>query len=90
MSIGFNKEFGIRSLQKRLRGMSDEKLLQFGRDARYMCSPGANLGQPPREVFVIQLEAKLEWKRRHNLVRAASPPTRRKLNKSTVLVRVQL
>ncbi len=66
MSIGFNEEFDIQSLQKRLREMSDEKLLQFGRDAKYMCSPSANLGQPPREVFVIQLkEAKLEWRRRY-------------------------
>ncbi len=66
MSIGFDEEFDIQSLQKRLREMSDEKLLQFGRDAKYMCSPYANLGQPPREVFVIQLkEAKLEWRLRH-------------------------
>jgi hypothetical protein len=66
MSIGFNEEFDIQFLQKRLREMSDEKLLQFGRDAKYMCSPDANLGQPPREVFVIKLkEAKLEWQRRH-------------------------
>ena len=66
MSIGFNEEFDIQFLQKRLREMSDEKLLQFGRDAKYMCSPSANLGQPPREVFVIQLrEAKLEWRRRY-------------------------
>lgn len=66
MSIGFNEEFDIQSLQKRLREMSDEKLLQFGRDAKYMCSPYAHLGKPPREVFVIQLkEAKLEWRRRH-------------------------
>ena len=47
MSIGFNEEFDIPSLQKRLREMSDEKLLQFGRDAKYMCSPDANLGQRP-------------------------------------------
>jgi hypothetical protein len=66
MSIGFNEEFDIQSLQKRLREMSDEKLLQFGRDAKYMCSPYANMGQLPREVFVIQWkEAKLEWRRRH-------------------------
>lgn len=65
MSIGFNEEFDIRSLQKRLHEMSGEELFQFGRDAKYMCSPYANLGQPPREVFVIQLkEAKLEWQRR--------------------------
>jgi hypothetical protein len=32
----------------------------------YMCSPEANLGQPPRESFVIQLEeARKEWKRRN-------------------------
>jgi hypothetical protein len=62
MSIGFNEEFDIQSLQRRLREMSEEKLLQFGRDAKYMCSPCANLGQPPREVFVIQLkEAKLDF-----------------------------
>jgi len=66
MSIGFNEEFDIQSLQKQLRKMSDKKFLQFGRDAKYMCSPDANLGLPPREVFVIQLkEAKLEWQRRH-------------------------
>ena len=52
MSIGFNEEFDIQSLQKRLREMSDEKLLQFGRDAKYMCSPRANLGQPPREFSI--------------------------------------
>jgi hypothetical protein len=72
MSIGFNEEFDIQSLQKRLREMSDEKLLQFGRDARYMCSPYANLGQPPREVFVIQLkEAKLEWRSRQKVDKLA-------------------
>ena len=66
MSIGFDEQFDIRSLQQRLCEMSDEKLLQFGRDAKYMCSPYANMGKPPREVFVIQLkEAKLEWRRRH-------------------------
>jgi hypothetical protein len=53
MSIGFNEEFDIQSLQKRLREMSDEKLLQFGRDAKYMCSPEANLRQPPREVLSL-------------------------------------
>lgn len=45
--------------------MTDEKLAQFGRDARYMCSPYANVGKPPREEFVIQLrEAREEWRRR--------------------------
>ncbi len=33
MSIALNEEFDIQSLQKRLRKMSDEKLLQLG----YIC-----------------------------------------------------
>jgi hypothetical protein len=52
-------------LRERLRGMTDEELLQFGKAARNMCSPEANLGKPPRKAFVIQLEeARAEWKRR--------------------------
>ena len=54
MSIGFSEKFDIQSLQKRLRAMSDEKLLQFGRDAKYMCSPEANLGLAPRELWLAQ------------------------------------
>jgi len=65
MSIGFTEEFDLAALQERLRKMSDEQLLSFGRAARDMCSPDASLGQPPRECFVIQLrEAKAEWRRR--------------------------
>jgi hypothetical protein len=45
--------------------MSDANLLRFGKAARNMCSPEANLGKPPRQVFVIQLdEARGEWQRR--------------------------
>jgi hypothetical protein len=35
--------------------MNDRDLLRFGKSARYMCSPEANLGKEPRKVFVIQL-----------------------------------
>lgn len=31
--------------------MSDEQLVSLGKAARFMCSPEANLGQPPREAF---------------------------------------
>jgi hypothetical protein len=52
-------------LRARLRKMSDGDLTAFGKAARYMCSSAANLGQPPREPFVIQLrEARGEWRRR--------------------------
>jgi hypothetical protein len=49
-----------------LARMSDRALLEFGRAAAYMCTPYANLGQPPRKPFVLQLEAaRAEWRRRH-------------------------
>ena len=55
----------LEALRARLRRMSDRELLRFGRAARYMCSPAANLAKEPRQVFVIQLrEAEEEWRRR--------------------------
>jgi hypothetical protein len=56
---------GVDELRVRLVKMSNADLLRFGRAAAAMGSPEANLGEPPREVFVIQLEeARAEWKRR--------------------------
>jgi hypothetical protein len=58
-------ELDLEALRARLRRMSDRELLRFGRSARYMCSPAANLGKEPRKVFVIQLrQAEDEWHRR--------------------------
>jgi hypothetical protein len=58
--------FDIEKLLERLQKMTDAQLLEFGRAARHLCSPEANFGKPPREVFVIQLEeARAEWRRRH-------------------------
>ena len=52
--------------RERLRKMTDKQLLEHGRACRYMCTPEANLGKPPREIFVIHLrEAYAEWERRH-------------------------
>ncbi len=52
-------------LRERLRKMSNEELRKFGKASAYMCSPKANLGKPPAEDFIIQLEeARQEWKRR--------------------------
>ena len=49
-----------------LRKMSDEELREFGKAARYMVSPGANIRKPPLPTFVLQLEeARAEWRRRH-------------------------
>jgi hypothetical protein len=35
----------LEALRARLQRMSDRDLLRFGRAARYMCSPPANLGK---------------------------------------------
>jgi hypothetical protein len=46
--------------------MSDEELRKFGKAARYVVSPTANMGKPPLPAFVLQLEeARAEWRRRH-------------------------
>ena len=53
-------------LRARLRARSDRMLAQWGASAAYMCTPEANFGAPPRQVFVVQLEeARDEWRRRH-------------------------
>jgi hypothetical protein len=55
----------LEQLRARLRKMTDADLLRFGKAGKYMCSPEANMGKPPRKAFVIQLEeARQEWKRR--------------------------
>lgn len=65
-STGEN-EVDLESLRTRLREMNDAELLRFCRAAQYMCSPHANMGKPPREVFVVRLEeARAELERRRN------------------------
>jgi hypothetical protein len=59
-------DFDRDALRTRLRKMSDEELREFGKAARYMTSPFANMGKPPLPTFVLQLaEARAEWARRH-------------------------
>lgn len=56
----------IEELRQRLRKMSDEELLRTGHSCASLCAPENNFGEPPRRVFVIQLEeARAEWRRRH-------------------------
>ena len=48
----------LEQLQARLRKMSDEDLVRFGKAARFM-----GRDKEPRQVFVIQLEeARAEWR----------------------------
>jgi len=70
--IASNAPIDPDQLRARLQRMSVAQLLEFGKAARYMCSPEANIGKPPRDEFVIQLaEARAEWRRRQ-LSRKAS------------------
>jgi hypothetical protein len=60
----------IEELRTRLRKMSDNQLIEFGRAARFMCSLEASFGKPPRAVFVDQLNAaREEWRRRKTQAR---------------------
>jgi hypothetical protein len=63
------------ALRARLARMTDVTLERFGRAAAYMCSPEANMGQPPREAFLVQLrEAREEWRRRLHARKQATAP----------------
>jgi hypothetical protein len=63
MSIGFADE-GAEQFWARLQKMSDEKLIETGKAARYMSDP--RIQREVRPVFVMQLgECIAEWRRRH-------------------------
>jgi hypothetical protein len=56
-----NEGIDLEELRRRLRKMSDEELMRFGKAGRSLCRD-----KSPRQVFVIQLEeARAEWRRRH-------------------------
>jgi hypothetical protein len=64
-SVGFSgneSEVDLEGLRTRLRKMNDQELRRFGLAARFMCSPGANLGKPPGQVFVIRLRKRRQSK----------------------------
>jgi hypothetical protein len=62
---GTENEIDLEGLRTRLQKMNDQELRRFELAARFMCSPGANLGKRPRQTFVIQLaEARAELERR--------------------------
>jgi hypothetical protein len=64
-SVG-TSEFNLENLRERLQRMPDDELIRFGKACRALLTPQANLGRPPREVFVVQLqEARKEWRRRY-------------------------
>jgi len=69
-SVGFStndeNEVDLEGLRTQFRKMSDDKLRRDIQAGEYMCSPHANFGKPPRQVFVIALrEARAEIERRN-------------------------
>jgi hypothetical protein len=68
MSIAIESSDELEKLRMRLRKMSDDELVRFGKGARNLC-------RDPRcpDTFKLQLEeAKAEWRRRHSSLRGAS------------------
>jgi hypothetical protein len=64
---GSEGQIDLEQLWARLRKMDNVVLLRFGRSAAYMSSPAAYWNEPPRQVFVLQLEeARVEWRRRRD------------------------
>jgi hypothetical protein len=49
-SVGFS-DLDLEAIRIRLRKMNDQELRRFGLVARFMCSPGANLGKTPASGF---------------------------------------
>jgi hypothetical protein len=60
-------QFTVEDFKKRIQLMTDEKLVQMGKAARYMADPGKSADKHTvRDVYVTQLrECKREWRRRH-------------------------
>jgi hypothetical protein len=57
-----NEEIDLDELRTRLRKMTDEDLLRFGKAARFICRD-----KSARQAFVVQLEeARAEWRRRRS------------------------
>ena len=64
-------EFNVEKLRERLRRMSNQELIRFGRAARSQFK-----SEPGREVFILQLqEAQAEWRRRNPKDSSASANT---------------
>jgi hypothetical protein len=65
MNRPWEDTFSVEEIREYIRKLSDEDLLRYGRAARYMTTPEATRGKPPRQVFLVQLEeCRAEWKRR--------------------------
>jgi hypothetical protein len=46
----------VEELRGRVRGMTDDQLLSYGKAAAYMCTPKANLGNPTGCKIQLQFD----------------------------------
>jgi hypothetical protein len=60
-------QFTVEDFQKRIQAMTDEKLMRYGKAARYMADPRKSADKHTvRDVYVTQLElCRAQWLRRH-------------------------
>jgi hypothetical protein len=60
-------QFTVEDFRKRIQAMSDEKLIRYGKAARYMADPCNSADKHSiRPVYVTQLQlCRGEWRRRH-------------------------
>jgi hypothetical protein len=74
LSIGIERfsmigetQFTVEDFRKRIQAMSDERLLRYGKAARYMADPRNSADKHSvRPVYVTQLQlCREEWLRRH-------------------------
>jgi hypothetical protein len=64
MSIAFESdEVQLENLRKRLRLMSDDELIKFGRTVRFLSGRRVSVTPDPWKAQL--LEARAEWRRRH-------------------------
>jgi len=64
MSIAFESdEESLRKLRERLRQMSDEELIKFGRTVQFLSGPRISVTPDPWKAQLA--EARAEWRRRH-------------------------
>ncbi len=69
MNTEFNEIYDQSEVQlrERLRKMDDASLIRFARSCKFMCSPEATMGKPPKPCYVNQLRwARFEWYRRYS------------------------
>jgi hypothetical protein len=60
-------EFRREELRERLRAMTDEQLIKYGKAAKYMADPRNSADKrTAHDVYKVQLEeCRAEWRRRH-------------------------